>query len=228
MSERARCRSAQLARLVSVGEYQSSRKQVSLVTHMRLSAPGLNLVDSVYERLLAERIIFLGSQVDDDVANRLCAQILLLAAEDPTKDIALYINSPGGSISSGMAIYDTMVLAPCDVATYAMGMAASMGQFLLAAGTKGKRFALPHARILMHQPLGGVTGSAADIAIQAEQFAVIKKEMFRLNAEFTGQPLERIVADSDRDRWFTAEEALEYGFVDHIIARAEINGVTPS
>ena len=141
----------------------------------------------MYERLLSERIIFLGSQVDDDIANRLCAQILLLSAEDPTKDIHLYINSPGGSISAGMAIYDTMVLAPCDVATYAMGMAASMGEFLLAAGTKGKRYALPHARILMHQPLGGVTGSAADIAIQAEQFAVIKKEMFRLNAEFTGQ-----------------------------------------
>lgn len=197
-----------------------------VVTHMRSSAPGLNLGDSVYERLLAERIIFLGSQVDDDVANRLCAQILLLAAEEPTKDIALYINSPGGSISAGMAIYDTMELAPCDVATYAMGMAASMGQFLLAAGTRGKRYALPHARVLMHQPLGGVTGSAADIAIQAEQFAVIKKEMFRLNSEFTGQPLERIIADSDRDRWFTAPEALAYGFVDHIISRADINGVS--
>jgi len=174
--------------------------------------------------LLSERIIFLGSEVNDDIANRLCAQILLLAAEDATKDISIYINSPGGSISAGMAIYDTMVLAPCAIATYAMGMAASMGEFLLAAGTKGKRYALPHARILMHQPLGGVTGSAADIAIQAEQFAVIKKEMFRLNAEFTGQPIERIEADSDRDRWFTAQEALEYGFVDHIITRAQING----
>jgi ATP-dependent Clp protease protease subunit len=191
---------------------------------MRANAGGLNLVDSVYERLLSERIIFLGSQVDDDIANRLCAQILLLAAEDSNKDISLYINSPGGSISAGMAIYDTMVLAPCDIATFGMGMAASMGQFLLAAGTKGKRYALPHARILMHQPLGGVTGSASDIAIQAEQFAVIKQEMFRLNAEFTGQPIERIVADSDRDRWFTAQEALEYGFVDHIITRAETNG----
>ncbi|EUA18192.1 ATP-dependent Clp protease proteolytic subunit 1 [Mycobacterium xenopi 3993] len=130
----------------------------------------------------------------------------------------------GGSISAGMAIYDTMVLAPCDIATYAMGLAASMGQFLLAAGTKGKRYALPHARILMHQPMGGVTGSAADIAIQAEQFALIKKEMFRLNAEFTGQPVERIMADSDRDRWFTAQEALEYGFVDHIITNAPVNG----
>jgi ATP-dependent Clp protease, protease subunit len=194
------------------------------VTEMRSGAMGLNLTDSVYERLLAERIIFLGTQVDDDIANRLCAQILLLAAEDPTKDINLYINSPGGSVTAGMAIYDTMVLAPCDVATYAMGLAASMGEFLLAAGTKGKRFALPHARIMMHQPSAGIGGSAADIAIQAEQFALTKKEMNRLNAEFTGQPLERIEADADRDRWFTAQEALEYGFVDHIITRAHLNG----
>jgi ATP-dependent Clp protease protease subunit len=194
------------------------------VTDMRSGSMGLNLTDSVYERLLAERIIFLGTQVDDDIANRLCAQILLLAAEDPTKDINLYINSPGGSVSAGMAIYDTMVLAPCDVATYAMGMAASMGEFLLAAGTRGKRFALPHARIMMHQPSAGIGGSAADIAIQAEQYALTKKEMNRLNAEFTGQPLERIEADADRDRWFTAPEALEYGFVDHIITRAHLNG----
>ena len=193
---------------------------------MRSNGSGFSLVDSVYERLLAERIIFLGSQVDDDIANKLCAQILLLSAEDPTKDIHLYINSPGGSISAGMAIYDTMVLAPCDVATYAMGMAASMGEFLLAAGTKGKRHALPHARVLMHQPLGGVTGSAADIAIQAEQFHVIKKEMFRLNAQFTGKSVEQIEADSDRDRWFTAAEALEYGFVDHVVSRATQAGGT--
>src|SRR5690349_9142823 len=139
---------------------------------MRSGASGLTLTDSVYERLLAERIIFLGTQVDDDIANRLCAQILLLAAEDPSKDINLYINSPGGSVTAGMAIYDTMVLAPCDVATYAMGLAASMGEFLLAAGTKGKRYALPHARIMMHQPSAGIGGSAADIAIQAEQFAL--------------------------------------------------------
>ncbi|WP_234810700.1 ATP-dependent Clp protease proteolytic subunit [Mycolicibacterium fallax] len=191
---------------------------------MRSGVSGLNLTDSVYERLLAERIIFLGTQVDDDIANRLCAQILLLAAEDPTKDINLYINSPGGSVTAGMAIYDTMVLAPCDVATYAMGMAASMGQFLLAAGTKGKRYALPHARIMMHQPSAGIGGSAADIAIQAEQFALTKKEMNRLNAEFTGQTLEKVEADADRDRWFTAPEALEYGFVDHIITRAHLNG----
>jgi ATP-dependent Clp protease protease subunit len=123
-----------------------------------------------------------------------------------------------------MAIFDTMELSECDIATYAMGMAASMGEFLLAAGTKGKRHALPHARVLMHQPLGGVTGSAADIAIQAEQFHVIKKEMFRLNAQFTGKTIEQIEADSDRDRWFTAQEALEYGFVDHIITRANLNG----
>lgn len=191
---------------------------------MRSGASGLNLIDSVYERLLAERIIFLGTQVDDDIANRLCAQILLLAAEDPTKDINLYINSPGGSVTAGMAIYDTMVLAPCDVATYAMGLAASMGEFLLAAGTRGKRYALPHARIMMHQPSAGIGGSAADIAIQAEQFALTKKEMNRLNAEFTGQTLERVEADADRDRWFTAPEALEYGFVDHIITRAHFNG----
>jgi ATP-dependent Clp protease, protease subunit len=191
---------------------------------MRSGASGLNLIDSVYERLLAERIIFLGTQVDDDIANRLCAQILLLSAEDPTKDINLYINSPGGSVTAGMAIYDTMVLAPCDVATYAMGLAASMGEFLLAAGTKGKRYALPHARIMMHQPSAGIGGSAADIAIQAEQFALTKKEMNRLNAEFTGQTLDRIETDADRDRWFTAPEALEYGFVDHIITHANFNG----
>ena len=191
---------------------------------MRSATAGLIRIDSVYDRLLSERIIFLGQQVDDDIANKLCAQILLLTAEDPTKDIHLYINSPGGSISAGMAIFDTMELSECDIATYAMGMAASMGEFLLAAGTKGKRHALPHARILMHQPLGGVTGSASDIAIQAEQFTVIKKEMFRLNAEFTGKSVEQIETDSDRDRWFTAAEALEYGFVDKIITRGNLNG----
>ena len=191
---------------------------------MRSGASGLNLTDSVYERLLAERIIFLGTQVDDDIANRLCAQILLLAAEDPSKDINLYINSPGGSVTAGMAIYDTMVLAPCDVATYAMGLAASMGEFLLAAGTKGKRYALPHARIMIQQPSAGIGGRAADIAFLAEQFALTKKEMNRLNAEFTGQSLDRIETDADRDRWFTAPEALEYGFVDHIITHANFNG----
>jgi len=189
---------------------------------------GLNLSDSVFERLLQERIIFLGTQVDDDIANRLCAQILLLAAEDPTRDISLYINSPGGSVSAGMAIFDTMQFAECDVATYGMGLAASMGQFLLSAGTKGKRYALPHARIMMHQPSGGIGGSATDITIQAEQLALTKREMAELIAEHTGQTVERINIDSDRDRWFTATEALEYGFVDHVVSRATQAGGTGS
>ena len=186
---------------------------------MSSGVAGLNLTDSVFERLLRERIIFLGTQVDDDIANRLCAQILLLAAEDPTKDIHLYINSPGGSVTAGMAIFDTMQLAQCDVATYAMGMAASMGQFLLAAGAKGKRHALPHARIMMHQPSAGIGGTAADIAIQAEQFAFVKTQMAELIAEHTGQTVEQIHKDSDRDRWFGAQEAKEYGFVDKVISR---------
>lgn len=180
----------------------------------------MNLGDSVYERLLRERIIFLGSEVNDEIANKLCAQILLLSAEDPTRDISLYINSPGGSVTAGMAIYDTMKYAPCDVATYAMGLAASMGQFLLTAGTKGKRYALPHARILMHQPSAGVGGTASDIAIQAQQFALTKKEMAELIAEHSGQTFEQISKDSDRDRWFTAEEARDYGLCDHVISHA--------
>lgn len=184
------------------------------------SAPGMNLGDSIYERLLRERIIFLGSEVNDEIANKLCAQILLLSAEDPTRDISLYINSPGGSVTAGMAIYDTMKYAPCDVATYAMGLAASMGQFLLTAGTKGKRYALPHARILMHQPSAGVGGTASDIAIQAQQFALTKKEMAELIAEHSGQTFEQITEDSDRDRWFTAEEARDYGLCDHVISHA--------
>lgn len=187
---------------------------------MTSASAGLNLSDSVFERLLRERIIFLGTQVDDDIANKLCAQILLLSAEDPTRDISLYINSPGGSVSAGMAIYDTMVFAECDVATYAMGLAASMGQFLLTAGAKGKRYALPHARIMMHQPLAGLGGSAADIAIMAEQAIFTKQQMARLIAEHTGQTFEQITEDSDRDRWFTAEQAKEYGMVDHVVSRA--------
>ncbi|NMD55644.1 MULTISPECIES: ATP-dependent Clp protease proteolytic subunit [Tsukamurella] len=187
---------------------------------MRSGMAGLNLNDSVYSRLLESRIIFLGSEVNDDIANQLCAQMLLLSAEDPTKDINLYINSPGGSISAGMAIFDTMEFVECDVATYAMGMAASMGEFLLAAGTKGKRYALPHARIMMHQPSAGIGGTAADIAIQAELFRNTKVEMNRLNAQFTGQPIEKIEADADRDKWFTAEQARDYGFVDHVVSRA--------
>ena len=187
---------------------------------MSSGVAGLNLSDSVFERLLRERIIFLGTQVDDDIANRLCAQILLLSAEDPTRDIHMYINSPGGSVTAGMAIFDTMELAECDIATYAMGLAASMGQFLLTAGAKGKRYALPHARIMMHQPSAGIGGTAADIAIQAEQFATTKKQMNELNAEHTGQTVEQIEADADRDKWFTAGAAKDYGLVDHVISRA--------
>lgn len=188
-----------------------------------MTAPGagMNLGDSVYDRLLRERIIFLGQQVDDEIANKICAQILLLTAEDPSRDISLYINSPGGSVSAGMAIYDTMKYSPCDIRTYGMGLAASMGQFLLSGGTKGKRYALPHARIMMHQPSAGVGGTAADIAIQAEQFAQTKREMAELIAENTGQTFEQITKDSDRDRWFTAQEAKEYGIVDHVIEHAD-------
>ncbi|WP_375476171.1 ATP-dependent Clp protease proteolytic subunit [uncultured Jatrophihabitans sp.] len=192
---------------------------------MRSAGAGMNLNDSVYERLLRERIIFLGQQVDDTISNQICAQLLLLAAEDPERDINLYVNSPGGSVTAGMAIFDTMQFVECDIATYAMGLAASMGQFLLSAGARGKRYALPHARILMHQPLGGIGGTASDIAIQAEQMKLIKVQMAELIAEHTGQPLEKIQADSNRDRWFTADEALEYGFVDHVVSRvAQVPG----
>jgi ATP-dependent Clp protease, protease subunit len=181
---------------------------------------GLSLDDSIYNRLLRERIIFLGSEVTDEVANRICAQLLLLAAEDPQRDINLWINSPGGSVHSGMAIYDTMQFVENDVVTTAMGMAASMGQLLLCAGTKGKRYALPHARIMMHQPSGGMGGTAADIAIQAEQMIYTKK-MFQDRVAFhTGQTPEQIEIDSDRDRWFTAQEALDYGFIDRVITGA--------
>ncbi|HEX6872499.1 MAG TPA: ATP-dependent Clp protease proteolytic subunit [Micromonosporaceae bacterium] len=178
------------------------------------------LDESVYNRLLKERIIVLGSEVTDQVANRICAQLLLLAAEDPERDINLWINSPGGSVYSGMAIYDTMQFISNDVATVAMGMAASMGQLLLCAGTKGKRYALPHARIMMHQPSGGIGGTAADIAIQAEQMLYTKR-MFQERVAFhTGQAPAQIEADSDRDRWFTAEEAKDYGFIDKVITGA--------
>jgi ATP-dependent Clp protease protease subunit len=176
--------------------------------------------DQVFNRLLKERIIFLGTQVEDSMANSITAQILLLSAEDPDKDITIYINSPGGSVTAGMAIYDTMQFVPNDVSTIAMGLAASMGQFLLSAGTKGKRYALPHARVMMHQPSGGLGGTASDIKIQAEQILHMKKQMAELIAKQTGQPLEKIQADSERDRWFTAEQAKEYGFIDHVIRSA--------
>ncbi|GAB3862517.1 ATP-dependent Clp protease proteolytic subunit [Dactylosporangium cerinum] len=181
----------------------------------------LTLDDSVFNRLLKERIIFLGSEVNDQVANRICAQMLLLAAEDEERDIWLYINSPGGSVYSGMAIYDIMQFVTNDVATVAMGMAASMGQLLLCAGAAGKRMALPHARIMMHQPSGGIGGTASDIAIQAEQMLYTKR-MFQERVSFhTGQSLEQIESDSDRDRWFTAEEARDYGFIDKVITGAQ-------
>jgi ATP-dependent Clp protease protease subunit len=179
-----------------------------------------SLDDSVYNRLLKERIIILGSEVNDQVANRICAQLLLLAADDPERDINLYINSPGGSVYAGMAIYDTMQFVSNDVATIGMGMAASMGQLLLCAGAKGKRYALPHARIMMHQPSGGIGGTASDIAIQAEQMLYTKRMFQERVAAHTGQPQDQIEADSDRDRWFTAQEALDYGFIDHVVTGA--------
>ena len=182
--------------------------------------PQTGLDDHIYNRLLKERIIFLGSDVRDDNANAICAQMLLLAAEDPEKDIWLYINSPGGSVTAGMAIFDTMQWIPNDVATVAMGMAASMGQFLLSAGTKGKRYATPHARVMMHQPSGGIGGTASDIKIQAEQLLHIKRQMAELIAQQTGQSVDQIEKDSDRDRWFTASEAKDYGFVDHVFTSA--------
>jgi ATP-dependent Clp protease, protease subunit len=182
--------------------------------------PVLPFGDQLFQRLLRHRIIFLGQQVDDDIANRICAELVLLASEDDKRDISIYINSPGGSVYAGMAIYDVMQYVPNDIATYAMGMAASMGQFLLTAGAPGKRYALPHAQILMHQPSGGIGGTASDIRIQAEQMLYIKRTLFERTAYHTGQPIEQIEKDADRDRWFTAEEAKDYGFVDQVIRSA--------
>ena len=180
-------------------------------------------VNDLNQRLLRERIVFLGSQVDQNTANRICAELLLLEAEEPGRDISLYINSPGGSVTDGLAIYDTMQYVNCDIRTICVGMAASMGQFLLCAGTPGKRFSLPHSRILMHQPsAGGMQGQASDIAIQAEQIVYLKKMLAERIAFHTGQTIERIEIDSDRDRWFTAQEALEYGFIDAVIDRSAI------
>ncbi len=194
---------------------------IRVTPDLRVPGAGMTLTDSVYDRLLRERIIFLGQPVDDMIANQVCAQLLLLAAEEPKRDINLYINSPGGSVTAGMAIYDTMQFIECDVATFALGLAASMGQFLLSAGARGKRFALPHAKILMHQPSAGVGGTASDIAIQAEQYKLTKREMAELIAEQTGQTVEQIERDSDRDRWFTAAQALEYGFTDRVLSGVE-------
>ncbi|OKL54517.1 ATP-dependent Clp protease proteolytic subunit [Bowdeniella nasicola] len=178
------------------------------------------LNDHIYNRLLKERIIWLGSEVRDDNANAICAQMLLLAAEDPEADIYLYINSPGGSITAGMAIYDTMTYIQPDVATVATGLAASMGQFLLSSGTPGKRYATPHARILMHQPSGGVGGTASDIRINAQLILHMKRTLAQITAEQTGKSVEQILEDSDRDKWFTAHEALEYGFIDQVVAHS--------
>ncbi|QEV19860.1 ClpP family protease [Streptomyces alboniger] len=177
--------------------------------------------DHLAAQLLNQRIVFLGTQVDEVSANRVCAQMLLLSAEDPKTDISLYINSPGGSVTAGLAIYDTMRLIPNDVSTLAMGFAASMGQFLLSVGTRGKRFALPNARIMMHQPSAGIGGTTADIAIQAENLEFTKSAIERITAEHTGQSPETISRDGDRDRWFTAEQAKEYGMVDRVVESLE-------
>jgi len=196
----------------------------SLATMSELLSPILNQngnpQESLYQQLLAKRIVFLGSPIDDAVANLVCAQLILLESEDSETDIFLYINSPGGSVTAGLAIYDTMQYVNCDVSTTCVGLAASMGQFLLCSGAPGKRYALPHARILMHQPLGQFQGQAADIAIQAEQIMYLKRMMAERISFHTGQPIERIEADSDRDRWFTAEEAKDYGFIDMVIERS--------
>ncbi|MGB6059905.1 MAG: ATP-dependent Clp protease proteolytic subunit [Microthrixaceae bacterium] len=190
---------------------------------------GMEPNSDIYARLLKNRIIFLGSEVNDQVANFLTAQLLYLEAEDNEKDIWLYINSPGGSVTAGMALYDTMQFVAPDVGTICMGLGASMGQFLLCAGAPGKRFALPHARIMMHQPLAGMQGQATDIAIQAEQLKYIKNLLAERIAEHTGQTAEQINIDSDRDRWFTAEQAKEYGIIDDVIqSRRQINNSVES
>ncbi|MEY9212290.1 ATP-dependent Clp protease proteolytic subunit [Thermobifida halotolerans] len=194
--------------------------------HPTLSRPaaaspaGTAFDDQLAARLLHERIVVLGQEVDDAVANRVCAQLLLLAAEDDRRDISLYVNSPGGSVYAGMAIYDTMRFVPNDVATLGLGFAASMGQFLLCAGAPGKRYSLPHTRIMMHQPSGGMGGTAADIAIQAQNLAHTKRLMLELTARHTGQSVETVERDSRRDRWFTAEQARDYGMVDHVVEHA--------
>ncbi len=184
-----------------------------------LQGNGMEPSADIYNRLLKNRIVFLGSEVNDTVANFITAQMLYLEGEDPEKDIWLYINSPGGSVTAGMAIYDTMQFVTPDVGTICMGLCASMGQFLLCAGAAGKRYSLPHARIMMHQPSAGMQGQATDIAIQAEQLKYIKDLLADRIASHTGQTKDQINADSDRDRWFTAEQAKDYGIIDHVIVR---------
>lgn len=185
-----------------------------------MAGSALTLDDSVFDRLLHERIIVLGQEVDDPVANRIVAQLLLLAAEDPTADITLYINSPGGSVMAGMAIYDTMAAIEPDVSTVATGMAASMGQFLLTGGAPGKRFALPHAEIMMHQVSGGLGGAESDIVIRADMLRRLKQSIGELTAAHTGQSIETVTADADRDRWFNPTDAVAYGLIDRVITRA--------
>jgi ATP-dependent Clp protease protease subunit len=198
-----------------------SQPPFDVVPPVTLEGPGAmgDPQNEVYNRLLRSRIVFLGREVDDSIANLITAQLLYLEGEDPDKDIWLYINSPGGSVTAGMAIYDTMQFVRPDVGTICMGLAASMGQFLLSAGAAGKRYALPHTRIMMHQPSGGLRGQAADIAIQAEQMLHIKRILAERIAEHTGQTPEKIQEDSERDRWFTADQAVDYGLVDKVIRR---------
>lgn len=184
-------------------------------------APPSAFDDQLTARLLHQRIVVVGTEIDDAVANRVCAQLLLLSAEDSRADVALYVNSPGGSVSAGLAVYDTMRLLPNDVVTVGFGLTASMGQFLLTAGTKGKRYVLPHTRVLMHQPSAGIGGTAVDIAIQAENLAHTKRVMHELTARHTGRTVEQVTADADRDRWFTAQEAVEYGLADRIVDTVE-------
>ena len=171
----------------------------------------------IFSRLLMDRIVFLGNSISDDVANVIIAQLLFLQSDNPDKDVYMYINSPGGSVYAGMAIYDTMKFLSCDVNTYCMGIAASMGSFLLSAGTKGKRYALPNSRIMLHQPSGGSQGTAADIEIQARELLYVRERMNEIYAENTGQSLERIAEDLDRDRFMSPDEAVKYGLIDHVI-----------
>ena len=185
---------------------------------------GMDSRTDIFTRLLKNRVVMLGTDVNDEISNQICAQLLYLEGEDENADIWLYINSPGGSVTAGMAIYDTMQFVSCDVATVCLGLAASMGQFLLTAGAAGKRYTLPNARIMMHQPLAGLRGQAADIAIQAEQLVYTKRRMAELIAHHSGNPVEQIQADSERDRWFTAEQAKEYGIIDNVITRRSAIG----
>jgi ATP-dependent Clp protease, protease subunit len=200
-----------------IGNADHKEGSVDNPTMASPDSAGMGLQDSIFNRLLRERIIWLGSDVQDENANAICAQMMLLAAEDPDKDIYLYINSPGGSVTAGMAIYDTMQYIKPDVATVVVGMAASMGQFLLSSGAKGKRYATPHARVMMHQPSGGIGGTTTDVRIHAELILHMKKQLAELIAKQTGKSVEQITKDSDRDRWFTSEEALKYGFIDKVV-----------